>query len=158
MARIVTTRGTIPAFINALFLTPTDDCVIWPFSTTNKGYGDLTLDGKRRYAHRFICERAHGLAPFPGAEAAHSCGRGKFGCVNPSHLAWKTRQENSDDKLAHGTRVMGSKSGRSKLHESDVIALRALAGTATHRDLAEQFGIVQSMVTRILNRNIWRHI
>lgn len=68
-----------------------DWCLIWPFVSKLHGYGQFGYLGKNYYAHRFMCELAHGPAPSPLHEAAHSCGRGHEGCVNPQHLSWKTK-------------------------------------------------------------------
>jgi hypothetical protein len=59
--------------------------------------------GDTLYAHRLMCQLAHGDPPTPDHIAAHSCGRGHEGCVNPNHLSWKTYSENELDKRVHGT-------------------------------------------------------
>jgi hypothetical protein len=56
-----------------------------------------------RRAHRVMCEIAHGPKPAPGFVAAHTCGKGREGCVNPRHLRWASQKENMADKLLHGT-------------------------------------------------------
>lgn len=84
---------------------PHDDwCLIWPFSRT-RGYGQFGYLGKGYYAHRYMCELVHGAAPSPEHQAAHSCGNGVEGCVNPKHLSWKTQSENQLDCRQHGTQA-----------------------------------------------------
>jgi hypothetical protein len=80
-----------------------DDCLIWPFSRDAHGYGQLASDRTVRRAHRVMCEIAHGPKPAPGFVAAHTCGKGREGCVNPRHLRWASQKENMADKLLHGT-------------------------------------------------------
>jgi hypothetical protein len=88
------------------------DCLIWPYSRNNHGYGQISwvTNGKKRprAASNLICELAHGPAPFAKAEAAHECGNGHLGCVNPQHLSWKTHYENVQDAVRHG-RMRGPK-------------------------------------------------
>ena len=47
------------------------ECLIWPFSKTYQGYGQVGYGGKVRKAHRVMCELAHGPAPTSCHEAAH---------------------------------------------------------------------------------------
>src|SRR4051812_3923943 len=38
-------------------------CLTWPFFRMPTGYGSFGYLGKQHYAHRFMCELAHGEAP-----------------------------------------------------------------------------------------------
>lgn len=76
-----------------------NECLEWPYSGNNWGYGQLTVAGRLVVASRFVCEIAHGDPPTPEYQAAHSCGNGHLGCVNPQHLRWATPKENSADKI-----------------------------------------------------------
>src|SRR6185312_1870651 len=61
-----------------------DACMPWPFSKDGRvGRGGLTYRGKSYWAHRLMCELAHGAPPTPKHQAAHNCGKGHYGCVNP---------------------------------------------------------------------------
>jgi DNA-binding transcriptional regulator YiaG len=88
-------------------------------------------------------------------DAAHSCGKGHEGCVNPAHLRWDTRSGNFSDKLAHGTDNRGEKSPVSKLTESDVIKIREMRGTVSQSQLAKMFNIDQSNVSKIQSGHSW---
>lgn len=48
------------------------DCLIWPFSKIDTGYGQLGYLGKIHKAHRFMCEQVNGPPPSPTLEAAHT--------------------------------------------------------------------------------------
>jgi hypothetical protein len=80
-----------------------DACVLWPFSTNERGRPQLQWDGKNRKAAAVVCAAFHGPRP-EGMEACHSCPRpGEVGlgnelCMNPRHLRWCTRQENLRDQ------------------------------------------------------------
>lgn len=76
-------------------------CLTWPFALHRDGYGNLKFDGSTIGAHRLMCEFVHGPAPTGNHQAAHSCGNGHLGCVNPRHLRWATPAENANDKAVH---------------------------------------------------------
>jgi hypothetical protein len=77
-------------------------CLIWPFSKT-RWYGQINFDGRPQIASRVVCEMVNGPPPEEWYHAAHDCGNGHIGCVNGSHLAWKTPAQNNEDKWMHGT-------------------------------------------------------
>jgi hypothetical protein len=80
-----------------------DNCLIWPFSRTSYGYGILNVGGTQHNAHHVMCVLVHGERSSSKYEAAHDCGKGHLGCVNPHHLKWKTHRKNEEDKIKHGT-------------------------------------------------------
>jgi hypothetical protein len=131
-----------------------DSCLIWPFARTGKGYANLGGQA----AINIMCELAHGRAPTSKHEAAHSCGRGRDGCISPVHLRWATRKENHADKKLHGTNCEGESNYRAILTEADVIAIRSLAGRKSQTQIALQFGVSKGCVTGVIYRKNWRHI
>lgn len=132
-----------------------DECIKWPFEIGRYGYGTIKHCGKRRVASRVMCEEAHGPAPDPSMDSAHSCGNGHQGCMNPKHLSWKTRVGNVADAINHGTWNHGERVPSAKLTEEDVRRIRALAGTMLQREIASLFEIEQCQVSRIINRKEW---
>lgn len=132
-----------------------DACLPWPFwiDKTN-GYGRCGFDAKLYWAHRLMCEMAHGPAPSASHQAAHSCGRGHEGCVNPRHLSWKTRSQNQRDRRKHGT--SRAKFGhRWKLTPAQVAEIRAQGGIKTQRELAAMYGVTWQTIGMILRRETW---
>ena len=151
--------GTASAFLEQSINYPDPiSCLSWPFCRSNTGYAKITINKTSYTVHRLICERVHGSAPGPLYEAAHTCGRGADGCINPHHLAWKTRQENEDDKIVHGTRLRGEQIPWSKLTDTDVVKLRALWPSLTYEELGLLFGVSFGTVGRIVRREIWTHV
>lgn len=125
---------------------PHDYCLIWPFSMT-RGYGALSYLGRRGYAHRFMCELAKGDQPTPGHEAAHSCGRGDEGCVNPRHLSWKTKTQNALDCRQHGTQAKHHGGRYGKLTVEQVTEIRA--SDMKQCELAKLYGVHDTTISNI---------
>lgn len=122
-----------------------DDCIAWPYSTGNYGYGDI----------RTMCRLAHGEPPTPHHQAAHSCGNGHLGCMNPKHLRWATRKENQADMVAHGRSQRGSVNYHAKLTEQDVREIRRLLSSMTQAAIAKKYGIDPSTVSDIHRGKHW---
>lgn len=124
----------------------TDECIIWPFTTTAKGYPKIF---GTRYAHIEVCLRVHGDRPV-GTAAAHSCNMPS--CVNRRHLSWKTYRENEMDKLANGTH------GK-KLTIEQVIEIRHLASfDIDPNEMASQFGVSKESIYNITAHRTWKHV
>lgn len=132
-----------------------EDCLIWPLTRTPGGYGQLRVRGWAQGAHREVCERAHGPAPTPDHQAAHSCGQGHEGCVNPLHLRWATHSENQMDRAEHGTSNRGEDNHFDKLSEDQVREIRRLHGHVSQQALAARFGVSRSNVQAIQYRKSW---
>lgn len=146
-------NGTLPRWLVSHAGWVGEECLIWPFSRNPSGYAcQVRLNGRLTYAHRHMCELANGPPPSPLSDTAHSCGRGKDGCVNPRHLRWASRADNMQDAIGHGT------SGRSQLSHlsaQDVAEIRRLKGHASQRDIAKRFGISQGAVSNITTGKRW---
>lgn len=133
-----------------------EGCLTWPMSRNPNGYAQFSVEGKQHWAHRFMCELVNGPPPTPEHEAAHSCGRGKFGCVDPRHLTWKTNAENSLDSREHGTQNRNPYGPKGRLTPQDVIQIRALRGVKTQAEIAAQFNISQPTIRDIFLGRSWR--
>ena len=131
-----------------------DECLKWPYNTV-KGYGVLHQDGRGVLVSRLSCEAANGPPPTPEHHAAHLCGKGHEGCVTKRHLSWKTRAENEEDKIIHGTRVRGEKHAWAKITEADAREIIALKGKMLQRDIAEKFNISRPAVGMIHRGKNW---
>ena len=132
-----------------------DDCLIWPFSRANDGYGRVFFEGKKSTSSRVMCVLAHGRPPTPRHQAAHSCGKGHLGCVSPRHLRWATCSENQSERVPHGTSNRGERQHLSTLSESEVKAIHAEKATTSARLLAGRYGVSEATIYNIWAGRSW---
>ena len=118
-----------------------DDCIKWPFPSNRNGYGTLCYNGKQTTASRVCCILFNGNPPSDNHQAAHSCGNGSKGCVNPDHIRWATPRENTLEKNDHGTMMRGESHTNAKLTDEQVSMLRERSKTERVEKLAKEFGI-----------------
>lgn len=149
-------KGAKLRWIESILSTEEMQCITWPFSRNKTGYGSVTYNGRVQLASRVVCEMTHGPASSSDFQAAHSCGGGMAGCVNPRHIRWLSRSENNLEKEAHGTLLRGQQIRQSKLDEESVIAIRRqLAEGRRQADLARQYGVSPGSILLIKNRKNW---
>lgn len=131
-------------------------CLTFPFPRQPSGYGRLTLDGRRVGAHHAMCRIVHGDPPSSKHEAAHSCGKGHEGCVNPHHIRWATRSENLADRVLHCGGNRGSRHGNSKLTDDIVRLIRkSLSLGYSQASIAARFHVQQTTVSKIKRGALW---
>lgn len=133
------------------------DCLKWPFHIGADGYGRVHQPGNQKLstASRAMCILAHGEPLSPKHEAAHLCGNGSSGCVNPNHLYWATPTMNQHDRIRHGTSNRGTRQGNSRLTEDDVWKIRSLLPSMPQADIAAMFGVDQSHISNIARGKQW---
>jgi len=81
-------------------------------------------------------------------------------CCNPKHLYAGTQDDNIRDReICNRTaRLYGEENKRAKLTESDVSRIRALYSEGWfQREIAEEYGIHQTHVSRICRKENWKH-
>ncbi len=135
----------------------TDDCVEWPYSGNMQGYGKVWMAGKLRHTHSIACTYAHGPAPTPHHEVAHSCGNRR--CMNYRHLRWATHQENLAEMVAAGRSTRGERNPSAKLTDQAVRSIRARRSAGERAsDLAAEFGVQPRAITDICRGKTWQHV
>lgn len=152
-----TGKGAPKRFLRSLVGTESADCIAWPYAIDKTGYGMVSHEGRMQTAARVVCIMVNGPPPTPRHEAAHNCGKGNEGCVNPRHLRWATHQENQADRLDHGTDNRGDKKRSfTKLDEEKVRTIRAMAVSgSSHGELSELYGVSKSNISAICVRRNW---
>lgn len=136
------------------------ECLIWPFSRNDgdTGYGRIMRDGRLQIVSRLLCQEVNGPPPTQRHQAAHSCGKGIQGCVNPKHLVWKTVRENDKDKDLHGTRCNGVRHHCAKLTPPDVLEIRRLLRTTPVAAIARKYGLAQNAIRSIRDGKSWKSV
>lgn len=152
-----TGRGALASWLKQHANYTGDDCLFWPYSITRKGYAAcIRVNGKQTSASRYMCSLVSGPPPTVSHQAAHSCGNGHLGCLNPKHLRWATPKDNTLDKNEHGTMGRGESHGCAKLTESDVRFIRRAPQSGY--SLAKRYGVSKTTISQIRLRKTWRHI
>jgi len=136
-----------------------EECLAWPHARLTNGYGTIQVEsGKKRIASRVMCEAAHGMPKEESMQAAHNCGNGHLGCVNPSHLRWDTVAGNGRDKIKHGTFLFGGKAPWSKLTEKQARYIKYEGAKVNAPILAEEFNVSVWAVYSIRQGKTWAHL
>jgi hypothetical protein len=131
-----------------------DDCLHWPYAVEPQS-GYAVIGTPKMIASRLMCELVNGPPPTKHHEAAHNCGNGHLGCVNPNHLRWATPASNSFDRWEHGTMVFGEEVHNAKLTVDSVRQIRRLRGVMTQSAIGKMFGVHQGTVSAIQLRQSW---
>jgi len=136
-----------------------DDCVYWPFCLEGRvGRGMVGYLGKRYWAHRLMCEMAHGPAPVDKPQAAHSCGYGNEGCINPRHLYWANNSQNQLQRYAQGRGNPNARGPSGMFTKSQIAEMRGLYATGdyTQMQLVERFGCSLGTIQYYLKYRVQR--
>lgn len=133
----------------------TESCWNWTAGKDKDGYG-ISYVGFSIRAHRQSYQMHFG-AIHDGLFVCHRCDNPS--CVNPAHLFLGTNTDNIMDASAKGRMRFGSRHGRSKLSDADVLSMRTMKAQGFSLDkLAIRFGMAKSQVSRIVKREQWTHI
>lgn len=153
----------------------TNACWVWTGAVSDKGYGSFGIGGKTTSTHRFSYELAYGPIP-QGMFVCHRCDNPP--CCRPDHLFLDTAKGNARDMVAKGRarnrpfagdehwthinpsrRTRGESCGGAKLTRVSVIAIRARRAEGEPlANIAKDYGISESTVSRIALRKLWAHI
>lgn len=134
-----------------------DGCLQYIGKVTKDGYGSIKIAGKAISAHRASYQLVYGSIPV-GLYVCHRCDNPL--CINPFHLFAATHKENMADMRHKGRSLTGEKHPKVKLSESQVVELRTRyrQGNITQVRLAEEYGIGETQVWRIVHNIKWKHL
>ena len=120
----------------------------------NRPFLNLWKNNKQKIMrpHRMVLEAFVGLCP-EGFECCHNDGNAFNNHV--SNLRWDTHTNNIHDRIKHGTSNRGERCGTAKLTLEQVNAIRQ--DTRLQRLIAADYGIAESMISRIKNGKRWQH-
>ena len=115
----------------------------------------MMADGKRctRTIHRLVARAFLGGPPTPDHQVAHADGTRQNNAA--TNLRWATVEENSADRLGHGT--LHVRSWNSKLSLADIQSIRELAAAGTsQRAIARQYGVQSAHISKVVRGLKWR--
>lgn len=136
-------------------------CMLWTGTLRGRKpqlYGDICVNRKHLYAHRYAWERVHGPVPV-GMIVCHRCDEPR--CCNVEHLFLGTNADNSADMVAKGRNrpKRGSKNSMAKMTESSVREMRALYASGVPQiELRRMFGLSAGNTFRIVHGLRWTHV
>lgn len=118
-------------------------CWRWTSTLDKDGYGVLTVDSRKRKAHRLALE-LRGV-DVQGKVVRHSCDNPP--CVNPDHLLVGSQQDNVNDKVLRNRNP-------SKLSSEQVKEIRAKygAGGVTLEALGKAYGVTFQHISAVFHR------
>lgn len=149
--------GNAAAFLDTAVAHVGGGCLVWPFAKSD-GYGTVANQPEgTTLAHRIVLIRTTGAPPFPNLLACHVPGIcHNRACVNPAHLYWGTKRDNSLDRHIDGTSNAGEQHLGAKLTEAQVRAIRS--SPERGRDLAQRLNVHNSTISNIRKRKTWAHV
>lgn len=140
-------------------LDPNTGCHLWTRSFDGRGYGRFYIGGgrgERRLvgAHRFAFARANGPIT-SDVHVCHRCDNSK--CVNPDHLFAGTNTDNRHDSVRKRRHAFGERHGLSKITSECAERIKDIwrVGGHSQSEIARYFGISQTQVSRIVNKQRW---
>lgn len=134
-------------------------CWLWVGAINSGGYGSFKLDGKIQSSHRVSFGIFKGEIP-EGKWVLHHCD--VRNCVNPDHLYLGDRNQNVADmwNRQRNPDRDGENHPKCKLSDEEVIEIRLkyIPRIVTQKSLAEEYGVTQGLITKIVNNKIWDHV
>lgn len=136
----------------------TDDlfsCWLWTGYTSPSGYGRIAKGDRHPIlAHRLAWIITYGPIP-KGLLVLHRCDTPA--CVRPDHLFLGTQRDNVQDMILKGRDgLRGERNHWSKFTNEQVQEIRRSNESGT--TLAKRFNVRQSAITKIRQRQAWKHV
>jgi len=123
----------------------------------SRGYAEISHNGKKKRTNRVSYQVFKGEIP-ENLFVCHTCDNPS--CVNPDHLYLGTHQDNVNDKLDRRRQPRGEEIKLAKLTEKDIIKIRELfqEGSMTQQEIADQYGVCQTTISRVILNQTWTHL
>jgi len=138
----------------ARYIKKESGCWEWTGTRNGYGYGIFLLPGEVPIrAHRYFYEQSNGPIP-DGLVVMHTCDNPP--CVNPDHLRVGTKGDNNRDRFQKKRGKFNEERKNTKLTKVQVIAI--LADKRRQCEIARQYGVNQSHISRIKHRHCGKYI
>ena len=144
-------RPLVERFWEKVELARADECWPWLAGTNQAGYGQISRGRGRGpdRAHRVAYALAHNVELDPGTVIMHHCDNPI--CCNPHHLQLAARATNNRDMFAKGRH-------NKKLEPAQVVEIRAQLATRTNHEIAADYGVTHSMISKIRTGAYWNSV
>jgi len=149
-------RPTLEERFNSFFVVKgADECWEWTGKLAN-GYGHFRLGGHMVTASVHSLEIATG-SKANGLFACHTCDNPP--CVNPAHLYWGTKKDNSRDSRERNRVPRGSAKTGAILDESSVLVIRERYSRGDSVvDMATEYGVNKGTISHVALGKSWKHV
>ena len=131
----------------------------------HRGYGRVDLRERTREVHGLVLEAFAGPRPAGMDEIRHLDGNKANNSIG--NLAYGTRAENAQDRIAHGTQYrhekglvfLGATNPNSRLDDDAVRLVRRLAKLGeSGRAIASKMNVAPTTIHRIISGVTWGHV
>jgi hypothetical protein len=136
-------------FMDKVSPEPNSGCWLWTAAVSENGYGIFPAFGDRLATR--VSLTLFKQQPSKDKVVCHKCDNPI--CVNPDHLFVGTRLDNARDSVAKARHAFGSRHGKAKLNEEQVLVIRT--SNKKQHELAAEYGVARTMISRIKNRKRW---
>lgn len=124
-------------------------CVEWTGAKSKGGYGQKWDGEKVQYVHRMTYAEYHGVTLSSSDVVMHTCDN--RACYAIDHLVLGTQANNLADMKAKGRQAREFGLPQTRLSDADIVVIReARAAGARNMDLAEQYGVARSHISKIV--------
>lgn len=133
-----------------------NQCWEWIGNLTEKGYGQMRINGVTFSAHRLSWLLFHGGGQ-NNFQVLHKCDNRK--CFNPNHLFLGTNADNVKDRNSKNRQAKGANIRTTKLSKANVRLIRLCFSKGINKAvLARKFKVNYTTILAIVNRKTWKHI
>lgn len=134
-----------------------DQCWNWTSYISASGQGQFWIGKKVIPAHRYSFLLARGKIP-TGKLVYRTCGNKR--CVNPGHMATGKHKDLVGLMVEKGRISSGARHPRSVFQAKDVRKIRKLYSDKGWKigDIARDFGVHSSTISKIISRKTWKDI
>lgn len=128
-----------------------EKCWKWVGYCSKRGYGQIGIDGKVVYTHRYSWTLHYGKIP-EGFNVLHKCDNPS--CVRPDHLFIGSQSDNAVDMMKKG------RSGTAKLDKQDVLRIRNIYanGLRNFSEIGRMFGVADYAISSIIKKRQWWYL